>query len=560
MEGRITSLLEGLYGLSEAARVAPRVEALVGKWKALGLPRRKWVDEGDAILITYGDSIREPGRPPLESLREVVRRRLGGAIGSIHLLPMYPYSSDDGFSVIDPRSINPELGYWDDIEALSEDCDLMFDAVVNHLSASSETFRRFLDGDPQFKDFFIERGDIADCSAVIRPRALPLFTSFEGGSGDKLVWTTFSDDQVDLNYRNPEVLLFVLDLLCFYAAKGARYIRLDAIGFAWKESGGSCLNLPGAHAIVKLIRAVLDEVAPGTILVTETNVPFAENLAYLGDGSDEANLVYQFTLPPLVLHTFYGQDSSELLDWMDSLGESTPSSSTSYLNFLSSHDGIGLRPVEGILSPEAIDALVESCLERGGLIGYRHSSDGLEVPYELNINYMDALSPPGASDEERAARSVAAHGILLAAMGVPAIYVHALFGSRNWIDGARESGINRRINRERLDAARLEAELDEDRGLRGAVFRPLVRLLEARRGCAAFHPNAPQRPLRLDRRVVSFERESADGSSRVLVAVNVTGERVELGPRILGRDLVSGREVGPSICLAPFEVLYLARR
>ena len=556
MNGRLRSLLAEVYGPERARELSPRVEDLVAAWGNPCRAPRPWVDERDVILITYGDSIVEPDRPPLATLREVAGRRLGGAIGSIHLLPMYPYTSDDGFSVVDPRGIRPEIGDWGAVERLAEAFDLMFDTVVNHLSVSSEAFRRYLDGDPAYDDYFIEREEGRDYSAVVRPRAVPLFTEFEGRQGKKLVWTTFSPDQADLNYRNPKVLLDILDLLCFYASRGARYIRLDAVGFIWKEPGTSCLNLPQTHAIVKLFRAVLDLVAPGVILVTETNVPLAENLAYFGDGRDEAGLVYQFSLPPLVLHSFVRVDAETLLDWMESLGNSAPSPSASYLNFLSSHDGIGLRPVEGILSIKEMEGLVAACVERGGLVGYRHA-DGREVPYELNINYMDALSPPEATDSERAARNAAAHGILLSAMGVPAIYVHALLGSRNWDEGVRSSGIKRRINRERIGRSRLESELDEPGGLRGAVFGSIMRLVEARRRIPAFAPDAAQRVIRLDRRLVALERESADGRSRVLAIANVSGEEVQADAGFGGIDALTGAALGPRIAVPPFGVVWL---
>jgi sucrose phosphorylase len=558
---RLRNILEDLYDPSTAAAFFPRVQVLIEKWKAANMPGRSWVDERDTILITYGDSITRKGQAPLETLGVFLRSHALGTITSVHILPMYPYSSDDGFSVVDPWAINPELGGWDDIGNLSKDFDLMFDAVVNHLSVSSGQFKGFLADDPRYRDYFIVREEGADYSRAIRPRALPLFTSFSDDRGGKQVWTTFSADQADLNYHNPEVLLDVLDLLCFYASRGARFIRLDAIGFIWKEPGSSCMNLPQAHAIVKLFRLVLDLVAPGLILITETNVPFLENIAYLGDGHDEANIAYQFTLPPLVLHSFLSQDSRPLLGWMESLGESTPSDATTYLNFLSSHDGIGLRPVEGLLSHEEIQNLVTSCVERGGFISYRHSGPGELIPYELNINYIDALAPKDAQDDERAARAIAAHGILLSAIGVPAVYVHTLLGSRNWVEGVVRSGINRRINRERLDIVKLTSEIEDDNSLRHKVFGSLEELILVRRRTPAFHPNAGQLVRHLDKRLVTFERGSGGKAGKVLVIVNISGEVVAVDVGARGRNLLGGvvdAVLGPDVVVNPYEVIWLA--
>lgn len=556
-DGILVKLLRDIYDRDRADALVPRIGALAGKWGSLAPPRRRWVDESDTILITYGDSLNREGEPPLETLREFLARYIRGIVSSVHILPMYPYSSDDGFSVINPRTIDPALGSWRDMDRLAEDFDLMFDAVVNHLSVSSGEFRGFLADDPHFRDYFISRKAGADYSKAIRPRALPLFTSFIHGDQEKQVWTTFSADQADLNYRNPEVLLDALDLLCLYASRGARFIRLDAIGFVWKEPGSGCLNLPQAHAIVKIFRHVLDRVAPGLILITETNVPFAENIAYLGDGDDEANIVYQFPLPPLVLHSFLSANSGAISDWMESLGRATPSDSTTYLNFLASHDGIGLRPIEGLLSHDEIQNLVSGCIARGGFISYRHVGVSDRVPYELNINYLDALSPPGADDEERLALAVAAHGILLSVMGVPAIYIHSLLGSRNWTEGVLKSGINRRINREKLHVEQFVPEMEDPESLRGKVFRAIRHLIEVRRTIPAFHPNAAQRVRHLDRRLVCLERESRDGSSVVLIIVNISHETVTAGTGIVGKDLLNGGSRGPNIILKPYEVLWL---
>ena len=304
-------------------------------------------------------------------------------------------------------------------------------------------------------------------SLVARPRALPLLTEVSTAAGPKKVWTTFSADQADLNFKNPEVLLAVLKALLFYAGQGARFIRLDAIAFLWKEPGTDCLHLPQTHRVIQLMRAVLDEAAPGVLLITETNVPHAKNLSYFGNGSNEAQMVYNFALPPLVLHSFATGNAEKLVCWAQSLA--LPSQRVTFFNFLASHDGIGLNPARDILSPAEIDALARRAVAHGGLISFKAMPDGSRAPYEMNINFLDALSNPAEDEppESAAGKFLAAHAILLSLQGVPGLYFHSLLGSRGDRAAVAATGIPRRINREKLDCARLESELGAQGSLAG---------------------------------------------------------------------------------------------
>jgi sucrose phosphorylase len=528
VDSRIQSHLDALYGPAVAAALAPRLAARLGRFRAEagGKPtgrRTAGLTERDALLITYADQVREPDAAPLATLGRFARTHLRGVVSGIHLLPFYPWSSDDGFAVKDYLAVAPEYGTWADVERLGADFDLMFDAVFNHLSAESEWFRRFLADDPACRDFFITVTGKPDLSAVIRPRAMPLLTAFASASGPREVWTTFSADQVDLNFRNPAVLAAVLEALLLYVARGARFIRLDAIAFLWKEPGTTCLHRPQTHRVVQLLRTVLDEVAPHVRLITETNVPHRDNLSYFGDGTNEAQLVYNFALPPLVLHALQTGCAEELTRWAQSLA--LPSDRVTFFNFLASHDGIGLNPARGILSDAGIDGLVQRTREHGGFISYKQLSDGTQEPYEMNINYLDALSPPAAAEpaETAAGRFLTAQAMMLCLQGLPGIYFHSLFGSRGDRAGAEAGGIKRRINREKLERARLEAGLADTSSLRAQVFGGYRELLEFRRAHPAFAPAAPQRVLDLDARVFAVLRETADGRDRVLCLHNVSG-------------------------------------
>jgi len=549
----LTDKLNLLYG-ERSHELAQRIDALVAKYRSEAVSPKPWVSENDVMLITYGDSILDENHPPLQTLADFLRTYAKGTVTAVHILPFYPYTSDDGFSVVDYRKVNPALGEWPDVKALAEEFDLMFDAVINHISKSSEWFQRYLQGEAPYTDYFIEADPSQDYSQVTRPRALPLLTPFASNSGIKHVWTTFSDDQIDLNFKNPDVLLEILDILLMYAVNGARYLRLDAIGFIWKKLGTSCMHLEETHAVVKIIREVLDRAAPGTIIITETNVPHRDNISYFGNGYDEAQLVYQFPLPPLIMFSFLTKNTRKLLEWADSLEPTTEQ--TTFFNFLSSHDGIGMRPTEGILSEAERQLMVDKTLEHGGRVSYKDNGDGTKSPYELNITYLDALCHPAESDETRVKKTLAAHTILLSMAGVPGIYLHSLLGSRNDYKGLEESGINRRINREKLQQRSLYAELESDT-LRRAVFTRFSDLIRLRRRQSAFNPRAKQDVMFLDDRVFSLLRTNENTGQQILVLVNVSDDRVALETGWSGYDLIGKQPVEKSVELQPYQCVWI---
>lgn len=495
------------------------------------------VSEQTAYLITYGDSFRDGTRVPLKVLRDVVAEKLPD-FTDIHILPMFPYTSDDGFSVVDYLQINPDLGDWADVEKIAQERRLMFDFVCNHLSKSSSWFQKFLTGDVDFKNAFINFDENFDSSKTTRPRTSPLFTEIDG----KKVWTTFSADQVDTNAHDPKMLARLTEVLLEYVSRGASSIRLDAIGFLWKQSGTPSMHLPQTHEVIKLWRTLLNALAPNVQIITETNVPQADNISYFGNGTDEANMVYQFPLPPLVLHSFISGNSAALTNWAKTI--KPISDSATYFNFLASHDGIGLRPVEGILSNKERDEIAEEVLKNGGKVSYKNNPDGSQSPYELNINYLSALGT--------VEKLLAAHAILLSFLGVPAIYYHSIFGSRNDQKAVQETGIARRINREKLDKSKLYAEL-ESNSERKQIYEKLSQLLKVRKNERAFNPYGNQEILDFGERIFALKREWEN--EEIIAAINISNQITEIN--LKGFDLITQKDFCGK--LEPYQYVWIKK-
>lgn len=556
---RIRALLTELYGPHEAEIAETKLRRRLENARIPAPRTRERFSERDITLITYGNTLLRDGEAPLATLYDFLCRHLIGTISTVHILPFFPYSSDDGFSVMDYYAVNPALGTWDDIARIGQHFRLMFDAVVNHMSAQSDWFKAFLRGEPEFQDLFFVESPETDLSSVTRPRTTPLLTAFETASGQTIhVWTTFSADQVDLDFRSPNTLLRILDVLLYYVERGADVIRLDAIGFLWKEPGTTCIHLRQTHAIVQLMRATLDAVAPHIVLITETNVPHAENVSYFGDGHNEAQLVYNFTLPPLLLHTLLSGNGEQLATWINSL--ETPSDQTTFFNFTASHDGIGVRPVEGILDASDLQRMIEHVERIGGRISYRNNPDGSRSPYELNVTYVDAVANPDETPAEHIRRFLLSQAVMLALAGVPAVYIHSLLGSRNDLEGMAVKGHNRAINRAQLQLDQIEAELDDPQSFRAQIFHNYLHLIQQRIRHFAFHPNGAQRAFtRNDGQVLIIERTAPDESERILALHNLTSRPQTVAlDRAGGRDILAEQAiVADNVELEPYAVRWI---
>ena len=559
---QILSRLSCLYGPEQRRVVLGGIEELVRNYSGRISSRPGGWSEKDALLISYADSILGD-RPPLQVLAEFLGEHLGDLATFVHLLPFYPYSSDDGFAVEDFRAVRPELGTWEDVARLAANYRLVFDAVINHVSASSVYMNGCRRGDPAWADFFIELEPGTDTSAVLRTRDLPLLHEFDTAAGRKHLWTTFSADQPDLNYANPKVLLEILDVLLFYASQGAAMLRLDAVPYLWKELGTSCAHLPQTHQIIKLIRNVFDVVAPHVLLLTETNNPHHENVTYFGDRGDEAQMIYNFALAPLILWSLTKGDASVLSQWAGGLEQI--SGRATYLNITATHDGIGMRPTEGILDQASRQELVQLAYDHNGDMTGKRNANGSVSPYELNLSYFDAVNDPNAdvSVELQVRRFMVSQAIPLCLMGVPGVYIHSMLGSRNDYAGVKKSGRARSINRAQLQLSQVRAALAEPGSLGGMVFHELTRMLRLRGGTSAFHPNASQQVLELGPAIFAVSRHNPETDEKIVSLHNVTKQPLTLAATALPipkpcRDILTTEVLaGTTLELAPYQVRWL---
>ncbi len=535
---------------------APPIELYSDQWT-----------QNDVMLITYGDSIKDKSSHPLECLYHFLQSNLQDSITWVHILPFFPYSSDDGFSVIDYLKVNDSLGDWDDIRRFTESYKVMADLVVNHISSRSQWFENFKSGKSPGKDYFIEVNDEFDISQVVRPRKSPLLKAVQTLTDKKHIWCTFSLDQIDLNFRNPDVLIEIIKIIALYLERGIKIFRLDAVAFLWKKSASSCIHLQETHEIIKLFRTLMEYKAPESILITETNVPNRENLTYFGN-CNEAHLIYNFSLPPLLIYTLISGNCHQLKTWLMSMPPARMD--TAYLNFIASHDGIGLRPVEGFLDEQELNILVNTMSSFGGRISSRATENGVHKPYEINISLYDAFQGTAqhGADRWQFARFICAHAIMIALEGVPALYIHSVLGTQNDYKKVENTNQYRSINRHCWQADELNQQLSDTASHHNKVLNEIKRLLEIRKQQPAFHPNATQYTLHLGTKIFAFWRQSINREQSIFSIHNISDEKITIALSDINlittedwHDLITAEKIHEStisLDLAPYQTIWLS--
>lgn len=571
LKTKLVSMLCMVYPQEDCTVLADRLllaMGLAGDQAPVPAHQNHW-DEADVWLITYADTLQRPGEKPLVTLHDVLKHWLSDVISGVHILPFFPYSSDDGFSVMDYLAVNESHGSWQDIERIAGDFKLMADLVINHMSARSRWFENFRKRLDPGKDYFFEASPRDDLSAVVRPRTSPLLTAVQTEDGERYVWCTFSEDQVDLNFANPRVLEEFVAIIRKYLEHGISIFRLDAVAFLWKEIGTPCIHLQQTHELIKILRLLIEHHTPTAIVITETNVPNRENLTYFGN-ANEAHLIYNFSLPPLLINTLVTGNCRHLKTWLMSMPPAQMG--TTYLNFIASHDGIGMRPTDGLLDEDEKQRLINTMESFGGRVSYRRTADGRDQPYEINIALYDALkgTAEGGVDHWQQARFVCAHTIMLALEGVPAFYIHSLLATGNDSERVEHTGRLRSINRAQCEADRLDELLAQPDNHHAQVFRELKRLIGIRRRQPAFHPNATQFTLHLGLQVFGFWRQSARRDQSIFCIHNISPETQEIALadiNLIGTDrwvdLISGmviEDLSGSVTLKPYQGVWLSNR
>ena len=500
----------------------------------------------------------------IKVFQKFFQKKLNKYFDTIHFLPFYPSSSDSGFAVKDHYKVESKLGSWSDIKNISKSNNIMADMVINHSSARGLWFKNFLKKKKPGKNYFLTVNSKFNTSKVVRPRDHKLLKKIKIFNKSDYLWRTFSPDQVDLNFKNPSVLLRFIKIMTHLINNGVTIFRLDAIAYLWKENGSKCINLKQTHEIIKLLRIVTSHLNIQTIIITETNLPEKENLSYFGK-NDEANWIYNFSLPPLLIHGFLFENSSYLNKWSKSLPNTKYGNS--YLNFIASHDGIGMRPTEGILNKEILNNFLKRLKKNGSKFSYRKISNKGKKVYEANITIFDALKksdydPKGKYFLER---YVSAHAVMISFEGIPAIYFNSLFGTSN--DEAKFiiTGNNRDVNRYKWNFKNISKKLNDKRSKQSIFYQYICNLLNIRRAQKAFHPNASRLNINLGSNIFCFKRTSIDKKQTILCITNLTSKTQTLKLKKMynkWKNLIKPliKNEKNLFMLKPFETIWLSNK
>ena len=527
---RLNFIYRSIISEDKTLEYSKKINKLINNYKDIGPKNSKndYWSENTILLITYADSIsRGLSGKTLNDFGKFYKKYLEKFINSIHFLPFFPSSGDGGFSVKNHNDVDKAYGTWEDIQSLSKKANIMTDLVLNHSSSKGDWYKNFLDDKDPGKNYFYVVDKNYDCSKVVRPRDHDLLTEIELQNKKKFLWCTFSHDQIDLNFKNPDVLLEFIKLILKLSSYGIKIFRLDAVAFIWKQPGTTCLNLSQTHEIIKLLRDIVDQLDKNLIIVTETNLPKQENLSYFGK-NDEAHWIYNFSLPPLIVNTFLFEDSVALTKW--SMKMPPAQLGNAYLNFIASHDGIGMRPAEGILSDKEIKKMLQRLKKNGSKFSMRKLSNNEEKVYEANISLFNALQFTDSDLKGKFAlkRFIAAHCIILAIEGVPAFYFNSLFATKNDEETFANTGVKRNLNRYKWHYSTLVDLIKTNNTIEKNCYEIFKKLISIRKIQPAFHPNATQFTLNLDKNIFAVWRQSRDRKQSIFALTNVSSKTIKL--------------------------------
>jgi len=565
---KISFKLNQIYNFltkNEIDLIAEEISQIINHFNRNNKKKNWFVSEKTTMVICYGDSIYSKNKKHLKTFQAFFNKKLNKFIDTIHFLPFYPSSSDSGFAVKDHYKIDSKFGNWLNIKNFSSKAHIMADMVINHASARGLWFKNFLKEKKPGKDYFLLINSKFNASKVVRPRDHKLLKEINIFKKKEYLWRTFSDDQIDLNFYNPKVLLRFIKIMLNLIKNGVTIFRLDAIAYLWKKSGTKCINLKQTHEIVKVLRIVSDSLSIKSIIVTETNLPEKENLSYFGN-NDESNWIYNFTLPPLLIYSLLFENGTYLNAWCKKLPQTKKGNS--YLNFIASHDGIGMRPLEGIINNQSIKKLLLRLKKNGSKFSYRKVNNNKKKVYESNITVFDALK---VSDKDKKGlynfqRYMAAHAIMFSFEGVPAIYFNSLFGKSN--DEARYviTGNNRDVNRFKWNELNILKKIKSNSSKEYYIFETLKYLLKIRKNQKAFHPNAHRTNINLGNNFFCIKRVSLDKKQTILCITNLTSklQNAKINKKYNKfKNLIDSNvktKILNSINLKPFETIWLSNK
>ena len=564
---KISSILNTIYKPNLVKKdidyFKDQIIQIIKKFNKKNSKKKLRISEQTSLVISYGDNIYANNTNSIKVFQNFYKKNLSKYFNAVHFLPFYPSSSDSGFAVKDHYRIEKKIGSWSDIKKISKFNNVMADIVINHSSARGLWFKNFLKKKRPGKDYFLTVNSKFDVSKVVRPRDHKLLKKIDIFKKSDYLWRTFSPDQIDLNFKNPVVLLRFIKIMIHLVNNGVRIFRLDAIAYLWKKDGTNCINLKQTHQIVKLLRIITNLLNVQTVIITETNLPEKENLSYFGK-NDEANWIYNFSLPPLLIHAFLFENSSYLTKWSKSLPNAKLGNS--YLNFIASHDGIGMRPTEGILNKRSLNSFLKRLKKNGSKFSYRKVQNKSKKVYEANITVFDALKktdfdPNGKFFLER---YIAAHAIMISFEGIPAVYFNSLFGKSN--DDAKYviTGNNRDVNRYKWNYKNITKKLSDKNSKQSIFFKNLRKLLDVKKNQKAFHPNAKRLNINLGSKIFCFKRISLDKKQTIISITNCSSlnQYPRLGKKYSKWKNIINSQINfiddKTLKLKPFETIWLS--
>ncbi len=563
---KISSILKTIYKPSLNERdidhLKDQIIQIIKKFNQNNSKKKLTISEKTSLVICYGDNINSNQKNSIQVFQNFFKKNLKKYFNAIHFLPFYPSSSDSGFAVKDHYKIEKRIGSWSDIKKISKSSHVMADIVINHSSARGLWFKNFLKKKRPGKDYFLTVNSKFNTTKVVRPRDHKLLKKIDIFRKSDYLWRTFSTDQIDLDFKNPSVLLRFIKIMVHLVSNGVTIFRLDAIAYLWKKNGTNCINLKQTHEIVKLLRLISNLLNVETIIITETNLPEKENLSYFGK-NDEANWIYNFSLPPLLIHAFLFENSSYLNKWSKKLPNAK--FQNSYLNFIASHDGIGIRPTEGILNKESLNDFLKRLKKNGSKFSYRKVQNKSKKVYEANITVYDALKKSNTDPNGKffLERYIAAHAIMISFEGIPAVYFNSLFGKAN--DEAKYviTGNNRDVNRYKWSHKNITKKLSDKTSKQSIFYQNLGKLLEIKRKQKAFHPNAKRLNINLGSKLFCFKRISLDKKQTIISITNCSS--VDQYPKLnkkysKWKNIINPKinSLNESLKLKPFETMWLS--